>query len=426
MTALQDLIRGHQPAKVYLPAWIERLSSIGIASVDPLIARRQRLVNIFAYASAFNAGGQMIIMASFEFWGLLIPNSVLALIATALLFIPFLHRFGTNLGAHTLIAMCVAGIVYSTWAYGRDSHVYVYLTMTGILFFVFGIENWRHYSGWFVVAIAAVFAAMLLAPEEGMYVPENRALREIFAIHTILNTLLVTSLITFFALSTLRRAEVELESEHGRSLALVNTVFPPSIVTRLTSGEEDRIADRIDGLTVLFADLVGFTQAARDLAPEEIISYLDHMVRMYDRLCFEHGVDKIKTIGDCYMAVGGLTGGDARQQAIAVGKLAIAMVQSQNALPTLGGKKLSLRVGLHIGSATAGIIGDTRFSYDVWGDAVNMASRMESHSQPDRIQVSEAYREAVGDAFDMIERGTIEIRSLGPTRTYLMGEARQV
>lgn len=421
MTTLQDLIRGHQPAKVYLPAWMDRLASLGIISPDPLIVRRQRLVNIFAFASAFNVVGQMLVTGSQDFGALLIPNAVLALFGLALLPVPLLHRWGNNLGAHVLIALSVIGIVYSTWVFGLDSHVLTYFGMTGILFFVFGIDNWRHYAGWFAIIVISTIISIKFAPRDGLYVPDNAALREISATHTLLNTLFVNSLMIFFALSTLRRAEIELEGQHVRSLALINTVFPPSIVARLTSGQEDRIADRIDGLTVLFADLVGFTQASRDLPPEEIIDYLDHLVRKFDRLCLEHGVDKIKTIGDCYMAVGGLSG-DPRQQAIAIGKLAIAMVQSQAALPTLGGKSLSLRVGVHTGSATAGIIGDTRFSYDVWGDAVNMASCMESHGQPDRIQVSEAYREAVGDAFNLIERGIIEIRSLGPTRTYMITE----
>jgi len=422
VTTLRELIRGHQPAKVYLPAWLDRLAALGIVSLDPLVVRRQRLVNIFAFASAFNVVGQMLVTGSQDFGALLVPNAILALFGLAFLPVPLLHRWGNSLGAHVLIALSVVGIVYSTWVFGRDSHVLTYFGMTGILFFVFGIEHWKHYAGWFVIIVVSILVSIAFASREGLYVPDNVTLREISATHTLLNTLFVNSLMIFFTLSTLRRAEVELEGEHVRSLALINTVFPPSIVARLRSGQEDRIADRIDGLTVLFADLVGFTQASRDLPPEEIIDYLDHLVRKFDRLCLEHGVDKIKTIGDCYMAVGGLTG-DPRQQAIAIGKLAIAMVQSQATLPTLGGKKLSLRVGMHTGSATAGIIGDTRFSYDVWGDAVNMASRMESHSQPDRIQVSEAYREAVGDAFNLIERGIIEIRSLGPTRTYMMAEA---
>jgi adenylate cyclase len=200
----------------------------------------------------------------------------------------------------------------------------------------------------------------------------------------------------------------------------MNTVFPPPIVARLTSGQEDRIADRIEGLTVLFADVVGFTKAAHDLPPEEIIDYLDGMVRCFDRLCAENNVEKIKTIGDRYMAVGGLTG-DSRGQAVATAKLALAILRSQADLPTLGGKRLALRIGLHTGSATAGIIGDTRFTYDVWGDAVNMASRMEAHSMPGRIQVSDAFRAIVQDAFCFDERGIVEIRGIGPTRTWFLG-----
>ena len=146
------------------------------------------------------------------------------------------------------------------------------------------------------------------------------------------------------------------------------------------------------------------------------------MVRCFDRLCAENGVEKIKTIGDRYMAVGGLTG-DLRGQAVATAKLALAILRSQADLPALGGKHLALRIGLHTGSATAGIIGDTRFTYDVWGDAVNMASRMELHGLPGRIQVSDAFRSIVQNAFCFDERGIIEIRGIGPTRTWFLGDA---
>lgn len=421
MTKLQDLIRGHQPERVYLPTWLDRLGKLGIVSADPQIIRRQRLTNIFAYASVFNAGGNLAVAALRDFRGFLVPHLVLALLIIAALLIPWLHRRGDYLGAHMIAAIDIFGTTYMAWVYGRDSQIYLYFTLSAVLLFVFGIENWRRYAGWFVLAAAGLLASLLLAPAEGIYVPQDHVLREIMAAQTLLNALVVMSLVIFFAMATLRRAEVELEGQHVRSSALINTVFPPSIVARLTSGHEDRIADRIDGLTVLFADLVGFTSAARDLPPETIIDYLDDMVRSFDRLCAMRGVEKIKTIGDCYMAVGGLTG-DPRAQAIAAGNLALDILRLQAERPPLGGAKLSLRIGLHTGSATAGIIGDTRFSYDVWGDAVNMASRMESHGLPARIQVSEAYREIVGDAFQLEERGVVDIRSLGPTRTYLMRE----
>jgi adenylate cyclase len=421
MTKLQDLIRGHQPENVYLPAWLDRLGTLGIVSTDPQVIRRQRLTNIFAYASVFNAGGNVLVAALRDFRGFLVPHLVLVLLIIAALLIPRLHRWGDYLGAHSIAAIDIFGVTYMAWVYGRDSQIYLYFTLSAVLLFVFGIENWRRYAGWFVLAAAGLLASLLLAPGEGLFIPRDHVLREIMAAQTLLNALVVMSLVIFFAMATLRRAEVELEGQHVRSSALINTVFPPSIVARLTSGREDRIADRIDGLTVLFADLAGFTGAARDLPPEAIIDYLDDMVRCFDGLCVERGVEKIKTIGDCYMAVGGLTG-DPRQQAIAVGNLALDIVRLQAGRPSLGGQRLSLRIGLHTGSATAGIIGDTRFSYDVWGDAVNMASRMESHGLPGRIQVSEAYRETVGDAFQLDERGVVDIRSLGPTRTYLMRE----
>lgn len=423
MTKLQDLIRGYQPAKIYLPSWLDRLGAQGIVSADPQIIRRQRLTNIFAYASCFNAGGNMLAASLLEFRGFLVPHAVLLLLIVIAMQIPRMHRVAPYLGAHTIAAIDIFGTIFLVWVYGRDSQIVQYYSLSAVLLFVFGIENWRRYAGWFVLAGLCLLAALLLAPKEGVFVPQNHLLREIMAAQTLLNVLVVMSLVIFFALATLRRAEVELENQHARASALVDTVFPPSIVARLTSGREDRIADRIDGLTVLFADLVGFTRAARDLPPEKIIDYLDEMVRCFDQLCAGHGVDKIKTIGDCYMAVGGLSG-DQRQQATAIGRLALDMVRALDKLPALGGHKLALRVGIHTGSATAGIIGDTRFSYDVWGDAVNMASRMESHGLPNCIQVSEAFRDAVlAGAFLLVERGIIEIRSLGQTRTYLLNQA---
>lgn len=419
MTKLQDLIRGYRPAKVYLPGWLDRLGGLGIVSTDPQIVRRQRLTNIFAYASCFNAAGNMVATSLLEFRGFLVPHAVLLLLIAAALLIPRMHRFGDYLGAHMIAGIDIFGTLFLVWVYGRDSQIVQYYSLSAVLLFVFGIENWRRYAGWFVLAGLSLLAALLLAPKAGLFVPQNHLLREIMAAQTLLNVLVVMSLVIFFALATLRRAEVELENQHARASALIDTVFPPSIVTRLTSGGEDRIADRIDGLTVLFADLVGFTRAARDLPPEEIIDYLDGMVRCFDQLCARHGVEKIKTIGDCYMAVGGLSG-DWRQQALAVGKLALDMLRALDGLAPLGGERLALRIGIHTGSATAGIIGDTRFSYDVWGDAVNMASRMESHGLPDCIQVSETFREAVAGSFVLSERGIIEIRSLGPTRTFLL------
>jgi adenylate cyclase len=423
MNHLQELVGSQESARIYLPGWIDRLADLGITSTDPQTVRLQRLTNIFSYASAFCAGSQLIIGASQVFAPFIILHTILAATAIVLLFIHRLHRYGPNLGAHVLVAINLACIFLMNWGFGSDSKVYVYYTLAGgVLIFIFGMEQWRIYAGWLAIAAACMLISMKFAPKEGLFFPEDHAVRDLIAAHAFLNTLIVMAFMVFFAVASLRKVENGLQAQYIRSSVLMNMVFPPSIVARLTSGHEDRIADRVEGLTVLFADVVGFTKAAHDLPPEEIIGYLDSMVRCFDRLCAEYSVEKIKTIGDRYMAVGGLTG-DSRGQAIATGKLALAILRSSADLPTLGGKRLALRLGLHTGSATAGIIGDTRFTYDVWGDAINVASRMESDGVPGRIQVSGAFRSIVRDAFSFDDRGTIEIRGIGPTRTWFLGQA---
>jgi adenylate cyclase len=140
-------------------------------------------------------------------------------------------------------------------------------------------------------------------------------------------------------------------------------------------------------------------------------------------LCEQFGVEKIKTIGDSYMAAAGFDGRSA-ESAVAIGHLALALLDTMSRQPPLNGRKLQVRIGIHCGAATAGVIGDTRFSYDVWGAAVNTASRMESYGVPDRIHVSEAYRTLTDSAFTFEDRGATDIRGIGETRTFFMTGVR--
>ena len=188
---------------------------------------------------------------------------------------------------------------------------------------------------------------------------------------------------------------------------------------RLKSGREPRIADAIESLSVLFGDLVGFSNAAHELPPDRVVDFLDGLVRNFDALAETHRVEKIKTIGDCYMAAAGFHG-DAVESAVAIGRLALAMIDAVKHQPPLAGRKLKMRIGLHCGKATAGIIGDMRFSYDVWGDAVNIASRMESQGLPDRIQVSDFYRQLTKHAFIFEERGTADFKGVGTMQTFFL------
>ncbi|MGH6768218.1 MAG: adenylate/guanylate cyclase domain-containing protein [Xanthobacteraceae bacterium] len=418
----RDLVRREPKRGFDLPPWIERLLSVGIVSTDPGVVRRQRCVNVAAFALAANAGSHLVMNSLYDFHGLIVIHVYNAIMVVAALLIPRLHRLSENAAAVTLIVLIVFGNMFVVWALGITSDLHIYFTLAGAVLFMVGVQQWRLFFMLFALCLAALVFVLNFAPVDGFLLPEEWRLRDLLSTHAMINTITINAAMVFYALSTLRRAELELQSQYERSEALVAAVMPQPIAERLKSGDEN-IADRIDMLSVLFADLVGFTGAARNLPPEAVVAYLDGVVRCFDAECERLGVEKIKTIGDSYMAAAGLDG-RAAEGAIAAGQLALAMIGMIDRQPALGGRGLQLRIGIHCGAATAGVIGDTRFSYDVWGDAVNFASRMESHGEPGRIQVSEAFRALTADAFEFEARGPIDIKGIGMTPTYLLLRAR--
>lgn len=422
MTRLRDLVRREPKRGFEFPAWLERLVSVGIVSRDPQVVRRQRCVNVAAFATAANTVGHLVINAAHDFRGLLIVNIYNVLMATAALFVPRLHRFGEHAGATALILLILTGHMFVMWSFGTSSDLHVYFTLAGAMLFFFGVRNWRLFLLFFGLYVAGLVFVLYAAPVAGLVQPQDEKFREVLSRNAMINMIIINAAILFYALAALDRAEVELQDQYERSEALIETVMPQPIAERLKSGSEARIADRIETLTVLFADLVGFTGAAHDLPPEDVVDFLDRLVRAFDALAEAHGVEKIKTIGDSYMAAAGFDG-RAAAGAAAAGALALAMMAAIADQPPLGDSKLALRIGIHCGPATAGVIGDTRFSYDVWGDAVNVASRMESQGVPGRIQVSEAFRALAGAAFRFEERGTTDIKGVGEARTFFLARA---
>jgi adenylate cyclase len=424
MTGMRNLIRRERKHGFQLPEWLERWVSIGIVSRDEQVIRRQRCVNVAAFAMMATTLSHFIINSLYDFRGLLIVNADnLAMFAGALL-VPRLHRLGEHVGAIALLVLILFGHTLIVWMLGLASELQVYFTLAGAMLFFFGVQNWRLFLAFFAAFVIALVAAVKYAPVAGLVMPWDQELRDMLSTQAMVNTIVINAGLLFYALTALHRAEIGLQDQHERSEALIAAVMPPSIAERLKSGAQERIADRIDMLTVMFADLAGFTEAAHAVAPEEVVDFLDRLVRGFDALCEQHGVEKIKTIGDSYMAAAGFDGA-AGSGAIGVGRLALAMIRDIDRQPTLGGRRLNLRVGIHCGPATAGVIGDTRFSYDVWGSAVNTASRMESHGLPGRIHVSEQFRGLAAAAFTFEDRGATDIKSIGVTRTFfLTGEAR--
>ena len=422
MTRLRDIIRREPSRGLSIPPWLDRLLSVGIVSTDPQVVRRQRCVNVAAYAGAVSGLSYIVLTSLYDLYGLLPLNAHNLMLIVAGLVLPLGHRLGEHFVAITYLVLISIGQIYVIFMLGILSDLHIFFTLAGAMLFFFGIENWKLFLGFFFYAAALLLLALNFAPVDGYLLPNDGRLRDIVSSHTLMSVVTINAALIFYALVLVNRAEVDLAQQYERSEALIATVMPAPIAARLKTSEQ-RIADRIETLSVLFADLVGFTPAAHDLPPEEIVGFLDGLVRTFDTLAERHGVEKIKTVGDSYMAAAGFDG-RGRDGAIAIGRFARAMLEANASYAALGGRKLDLRVGIHCGPATAGVIGDTRFSYDVWGDAVNVAARMESHGAAGRIQVSEAFYALTSDAFTFEERGALAIKGIGEVKTYFLTRSR--
>ncbi len=209
-----------------------------------------------------------------------------------------------------------------------------------------------------------------------------------------------------------------LQDEQARSDRLLHNILPASIVDRLKRGS-GRIADSFPRATVLFADIVGFSELSAGMPPEELVTLLSEVFSAFDGLVERHGLEKIKTIGDAYMVVGGVPL-PSPDDAAAIAELALDMQEVIAHLPAAGSCALKLRIGVHSGPVVAGVIGTKKFSYDLWGDTVNLASRMESHGVPGRIQVTEATGKRLAARYALEERGPIQVKGQGTVYTYFL------
>ena len=219
-----------------------------------------------------------------------------------------------------------------------------------------------------------------------------------------------------------RRVKQDIDNarhEQESAERILFTVLPEAIARRMRGGEA-RIADKIADVSILFADLVGFTAMSRKTEPAELLERLEKVFSKFDQLTSSARLEKIKTIGDAYMVVGGALD-PAKDHLEQCAYLAIEMMRAMDQLREDSGVDLSIRIGLHVGPAIAGVIGTTRLSYDLWGETVNFASRMESSGVPGRIQVSASVAERLKRAFHLEPRGSVELKGFGAVQTYFLG-----
>ena len=409
----------HDPASRRLPNWLRQLIALGGLPSDSGELRLRKAVLVLS--SSLMATLAFLWVGTYAILGLWLPAAIpfAYQLATAASLWAFARTRRYRLFRTSQLLMSLLLPFALQWSLGGFENssavaLWAFACPIGALLFV-GV---RQAIPWFAAfaALVAVSGAIDPALSDGApRIPTGVAVS--FFVFNILGVCLTAYVLLQYFVRARERALAELSVEREKSERLLLNVLPASIASRLKQSEET-IADGFGSATVLFADIVGFTPLAQELPPAETVALLDRIFAAWDELAARHGVEKIKTIGDAYMVASGLPVPRAdHAEAIA----AMALEMEAEAVRCAGdGTPLEVRIGIDTGPVVAGVIGRTRFSYDLWGDTVNTASRMESHGLPGAIQVSERARERLQADFELRCRGTIEVKGKGTMTTYLL------
>ncbi|CDO88463.1 adenylyl cyclase [Mycobacterium triplex] len=382
-------------------------------------ARRVRVLNINALMGVVVC----LVFAVLGFWsgpGAYPIQIVNLFTGVTFALVPWLHRFGELVAPLTFIVTAYTAVFVTCWEVGTGGGVqYFLVTIASLVVLQLGIER---------IGLAALLAALgvALVVTLQFLVPNSTGLEPPWAITmsfiiTTVSAFAMVVVTVWFALRDTERAEAVMEAEHERSEALLGNMLPASVADRLKEPERDVIADRYEEASVLFADMVGFTERASSTAPCDLVKFLDRVYSTFDELVDKHGLEKIKVSGDSYMVVSGVPR-PRPDHVHALADFALDMVAAAAKLKDAQGLSVPLRVGFATGTVVAGVVGSRRFFYDVWGDAVNVAARMESTDSVGQIQVPEDVYARLKDEFVLRERGRIEVKGKGVMHTwYLIG-----
>lgn len=310
----------------------------------------------------------------------------------------------------------------ATLTFGLESLFLIWLFIPALI--VFWLPFTWHAR--IVFSVATALFLVLIAVLGAVTAPWHQIPLGWMTFFVIFNALgAISTLGVLFALNhrITTKAEAALEKEYARSESLLYNLLPEDIAARLKVEPDQTIADSLPKVAILFADIVDFTPRAATLLPEEVVGFLNKIFRAFDELAEKHGLEKIKTIGDAYMVAAGMPNpcGDPVHR---VAEMALDMQQTVEKMDPEFPEGLQVRIGLHAGPAVAGVIGNRKLFYDVWGETVNTASRMESHGEPGRIQVTTAAKEELEDAYEFEPRGAVEVKGIGAVETWWLAGAK--
>jgi adenylate cyclase len=383
------------------------------------VARHLRVLTVTTRIGA-------VVSGFFGIQGLIVGQDVLwiamvnLLSGAIFLTIPLLYRFGELVPALVFFAVAYTSITVVCWHLGTGSGLlFYYLVAATLMVLILGVDH---------LVLASVLAAILAATVIALVivVPYNTGVQPDWAfrlgfILTVVSAWGMVVAVVWYALREIRRAREAMEAEYERSERLLTNILPATIAERLKDPSRNIIADKYDDASILFADIAGYTQRASDTTPSDLVRFLDRLYTDLDALVDRHGLEKIKTSGDSYMVVSGVPVPRVdHMEALACLALDMAVAVADMTDPQ--GRDVPLRIGLAAGPVVAGVVGARKFFYDVWGDAVNVAARMETTDVEGRIQVPHDVYERLNHAFLLQERGDVDVKGKGVMHTwYLVG-----
>ena len=410
-----------------MPGWLGRLAEIGALPSDPEELRVRKAVLVIS--SALMASLALIWVVTYAALGLWVSAAIpfAYQLASAASICTFARTRRYRLFRRSQLWMTLVLPFVLQWSLGGFTNssgvsLWAFTAPLGALLFV----GAREAIPWFLGFVGLVVVSAGIDPAltaDAPHVPSGLVVA-FFALNIIGVATTTYVLLQYFvrarerALAELERQHHLLEVEQAKSERLLLNVLPEPVAARLK--EEDRIiADACPEVTVLFADIVGFTPLSERLSAAELIGVLDRVFARWDALARDRRVEKIKTIGDAYMVAAGVPlPRDDHAEAIA--EMALAMGPQVAGVATETGLVLEVRIGIDSGPVVAGVIGRAKFSYDLWGDTVNTASRMESHALPGTVQVTQRTYALLHERYELRPRGTIEVKGKGSMSPYLL------
>jgi adenylate cyclase len=364
-----------------------------------------------------------IIFALYDFDQLKWPIAILLTIGTALLLTPLLNKKNPYLGSIYNLTLWLGYGCAITFIFGSKSGVYFYfLAGAASAFLIMGVyQNALSVLSFSIqIGLFILFDHFAFPPASFMHV--DQIFIDTLHITSILLSMVFIFCMIYYAFYQAHLAEDAMEREFNYSEKLLANMLPKSIASELKRNPGKTIADSHDDVTILFADIVDFSPRAETQNATELVSLLNNLFTCFDLLADKHGLEKIKTIGDAFMVAGGLPEPHA-DHAKRVAYMALDMIEETHKYSKEIGESLDLRVGIHTGPVVAGVIGTQKPLYDVWGDTVNIASRLESTGTDGRIHVTNCTKKLLDKTFKFKKRGKIKIKGKGELNIWYLTEA---